>query len=387
MTEKLYYIDAYKTEFTATVLSCEEDKKGYKVVLDKTCFYPEGGGQPGDIGTIGCANVTDTHEKDDVIYHYTDAPLTVGGKVECKINWNHRFDLMQNHSGEHILSGIICAKYGCDNVGFHMGKEIITIDFNTKIPEEDLVWLEEKANEAIWLNAPVGIRYPSKEELEAIDYRSKKALEGEVRIVNVGDYDRCACCGTHVKHAGEIGQIKIISVQSYKGGTRMEILCGMRALADYRKKNNISYCIGSMLSSPALKTGEAVAKLVEERDSLNFALVNLKNKYFESKLATINPDENILLFGEDLNSKDMTYLADRLIKKGTKRAVVFTESASGCSFVLISTEKDAKTYADEMKECLGLKGGGKNESVQGKVDADKTAVKEYFCAKNFTVYE
>ena len=173
MTEKLYYQDAYATKFTAKVLECTEDKKNWKVVLDRTLFYPEGGGQPADMGTLGGVNVLDVHEKDDIVTHTTDKPLEVGAEVEGEIDWDRRFDLMQNHSGEHILSGVICAKYGCDNVGFHMGKEMITIDLNTKIPEEDLAWLEEKANEAIWNNVPVGIRYPSKEELDALEYRSK----------------------------------------------------------------------------------------------------------------------------------------------------------------------------------------------------------------------
>ncbi|MBR6652269.1 MAG: alanyl-tRNA editing protein, partial [Anaerotignum sp.] len=258
MTEKLYYLDAYATTFTAKVLECTEDKKNWKVVLDRTLFYPEGGGQPADMGTLGGVKVLDVHEKDDIITHTTDKPLEVGAEVEGEIDWERRFDLMQNHSGEHILSGVICQKYGCDNVGFHMGKEMITIDLNTKIPEEDLPWLEEKANEAIWNNVPVGIRYPSKEELDALDYRSKKELEGQVRIVNVGDYDCCACCGTHVKLAGEIGLIKIISSQNYKGGTRLELLSGKRALQDYRKKNDVSAQAGQLLSVPAEKVDGAV---------------------------------------------------------------------------------------------------------------------------------
>ena len=181
MTEKLYYRDAYATKFTARVLDCTEEKKHWTVILNRTLFYPEGGGQPADIGVLGGVRVLDVHERGEDIVHTTDKPLPVGAEVEGEIDWEHRFDLMQNHSGEHILSGVICGRYGCDNVGFHMGKESITIDLNTKIPAEDLPYLEEKANEAIWTNTPVGIRYPSKEELAKLEYRSKKELE-----------DRCA---------------------------------------------------------------------------------------------------------------------------------------------------------------------------------------------------
>lgn len=388
MTEKLYYQDAYATKFTAKVLECTEDKQGYKVVLDRTLFYPEGGGQPADMGTLGGVNVLDVHEKNDIITHTTDKPLEVGAEVEGEIDWERRFDLMQNHSGEHILSGVICGKYGCDNVGFHMGKEIITIDLNTKIPDADLPWLEEKANEAIWTNAPVGIRYPSKEELDALEYRSKKELEGQVRIVNVGEYDCCACCGTHVKLAGEIGQIKIIGAQNYKGGTRLELLCGKRALQDYRKKNDVANEAGRLLSVPGVKADSAVKNLLAERDELIQTLNQLKWKYFTQKAEQVaEGTENILFFGDGLNSKDMTHFADLLLKKGAKRTAVFSKNGEGFAFVLLSTEKDARTFADEMKEPFGCKGGGKPDAVQGRVGADKKELMAFFEGKGFLIEE
>lgn len=388
MTEKLYYQDAYATKFTAKVLECTEDNQGYKVVLDRTLFYPEGGGQPADMGTLGGVNVLDVHEKNDIITHTTDKPLEVGAEVEGEIDWERRFDLMQNHSGEHILSGVICGKYGCDNVGFHMGKEIITIDLNTKIPETDLPWLEEKANEAIWTNAPVGIRYPSREELDALEYRSKKELEGQVRIVNVGEYDCCACCGTHVKLAGEIGQIKIIGAQNYKGGTRLELLCGKRALQDYQKKNDVANEAGKLLSVPGVKADSAVKNLLAERDALIQTLNQLKWKYFTQKAEQVAAGtENILFFGDGLNSKDMTHFADLLLKKGAKRTAVFSKNGEGFAFVLLSTEKDARTFADEMKEPFGCKGGGKPDAVQGRVSADKKGLKAFFEGKGFLIEE
>ena len=308
--------------------------------------------------------------------------------MEGEIDWERRFDLMQNHSGEHILSGVICAKYGCDNVGFHMGKEMITIDLNTKIPEEDLVWLEEKANEAIWNNVPVGIRYPSKEELDALDYRSKKELEGQVRIVNVGEYDCCACCGTHVKLAGEIGLIKIISSQNYKGGTRLELLSGKRALQDYRKKNEVSAQAGQLLSVPAEKVDGAVKNVLAERDELIQTLNQLKWKYFNLKAEQVaEGTENILFFGEGLNSKDMTHFADLLLKKGAKRTAVFSPSGDGFAFVLLSSEKDGRDFTDAMKEPFSCKGGGKPDAVQGRVVGEKKAIKTFFEEKGFLVEE
>ena len=388
MTEKLYYLDAYATTFKAKVLECTEDKKNWKVVLDRTLFYPEGGGQPADMGTLGGVNVLDVHEKNDVVTHTTDKPLEVGAEVEGVIDWERRFDLMQNHSGEHILSGVICAKYGCDNVGFHMGKEMITIDLNTKIPDEDLPWLEEKANEAIWNNVPVGIRYPSKEELDALDYRSKKELEGQVRIVNVGEYDCCACCGTHVRLAGEVGLIKIISAQNYKGGTRLELLCGKRALQDYRKKNDVSADAGKLLSVPAEKVDGAVKNVLAERDALNQTLTQLKWKYFSLKAEQVaEGTENILFFGEGLNSKDMTSFADLLLKKGAKRTAVFSPSGDGFAFVLLSNEKDGRDFADAMKEPFACKGGGKPDAIQGRVTGAKKDIKAFFEEKGFLIEE
>lgn len=386
MTEKLYYQDAYATKFTARVLECAAGEKHWTVILDRTLFYPEGGGQPADIGILGGARVLDVREKDGVILHITDKPLPIGAEAEGEIDWGHRFDLMQNHSGEHILSGVICGKYGCDNVGFHMGKDSITIDLNTKIPAEDLPWLEEKANEAIWTNAPVEIRYPAKDELAKLEYRSKKELEGQVRIVNVGEYDCCACCGTHVKLAGEIGQIKIIGAQNYKGGTRLELLCGKRALRDFRRKNDIVTETGRMLSVPIEKVDDAVKNLLAERDELVQNLNRLKWSYFALKAERIPAEtENILFFGEDWNSKDLTHFADLLLKRGAKRAAVFSKAGEGYAFVLLSAEKDARAYADAMKEHFGCKGGGKSDAVQGRVAAEQGALQAFFAEKGFWI--
>ena len=388
MTEKLYYEDAYAVTFKGKVLSCEPQGKKWTVELDRTLFYPEGGGQPADIGVLGGVKVLDVHEKNDIILHTTDKPLQVGEEVEGTIDWAHRFDLMQNHSGEHILSGIICGKYHCDNVGFHMGKEMITIDLNTKIPDEDLPALEEKANEAIWLNTPVEITYPTKEELEALDYRSKKELEGWVRIVRFGEYDCCACCGTHVRLAGEIGMIKIVSSQNYKGGTRLELLCGRRALLDSRKKLEAADRGAQLLSVPIVKVDTAIKNLIAEKDALTQEASALKWKYFSEQAETLEAGtENILFFTEGLNSKDATHFADLLLKKTGKRAAVFNRMGKDFSFVLLSAEKDARSFTEEMKPLFACKGGGKPDAVQGRITGEKAAVRDFFTEKGFLIRE
>ena len=228
-TEKLYYADPFLTEFDARVLACEAVKDGFAVVLDRTAFYPEGGGQPYDTGVLGGAEVLDVHERAGVITHKCASPLPVGAAVHGKIDWARRFDHMQQHSGEHICSGLICARYGCDNVGFHMGAESVTIDFNADIPWEELLEIEAAANRYIYEDHAIDIQLHRGAELDAIDYRSKKPLEGDVRIVTFPGADCCACCGTHVMRSGQVGIVKFLSVQKFREGVRIELLCGGRA--------------------------------------------------------------------------------------------------------------------------------------------------------------
>ena len=228
-TEKLYYENPFLRQFAATVLSCEEGKGGYLVTLDRTAFYPEGGGQPADHGTLGGVAVTDVHEKGGVIFHTCQEKVEIGAVVTGRIDWDRRFDHMQQHSGEHILSGILCELYHCDNVGFHLGADTVTIDYNADISWAQAMAAEQRANETIWADTPVKILFPTPEELETIHYRSKKELSGQVRIVAFPGADCCACCGTHVLSAGQVGIIKILSCQKFRSGVRMEILCGKRA--------------------------------------------------------------------------------------------------------------------------------------------------------------
>ena len=230
-TEKLYYQDAHQAQFQATVLSCRPGKHGYDVVLDRTCFYPEGGGQPGDTGVLSGVRVTDTHEAGGEIVHYCEAPLAEGQTVEGTIDYERRFEFMQLHTGEHILSGVIHRRFGYENVGFHMGADFVTIDFSGMLTQEDLSAVEAEANEWVWKNVPIEIAYPDAEALKTIPYRSKKELTGQVRIVTIPGADICACCGTHVSDTGEIGLIKIFSCVKFHDGVRLEILCGRRALA------------------------------------------------------------------------------------------------------------------------------------------------------------
>ncbi len=384
MTEKLYYYNAYRTVFEGIVRTCRKSRDGYHIVLNQTLFYPEGGGQPGDMGSLGGAAVLDVQEKDGEVIHVTDAPLEAGLQVKGEIDWAHRFDLMQNHSGEHILSGIICKKYGCDNVGFHMGRERIIIDFNAQIPREDVPWLEGEGNRAIWENTPLEISFPAQEQLERLEYRSKLALSGEVRIVQAGAYDCCACCGTHVKLAGEIGMIKIVGIQNYKGGTRLEILCGKRALGYFQKIHEAAAQVGKALSVQAEQIDGGVQKLFKERDMLLQEGKKWKWEVFHHRIEKLPADgENILIFEPGLSGKDMTSLADMALEKTGGRAMVMTMGENGFSFVLVSRKMDAKALAEELKKAFDCKGGGKEGAVQGKLFGAKEEIFSFFEARGF----
>ena len=227
---KLFENDSYLTRFTARVLSCAQGKKGYDVTLDQTAFFPEGGGQPYDTGTLGGVQVLEVHDRGGQIVHTCAAPLEVGSQVEGIVDWERRLDHMQQHSGEHIVSGLAHAKYGCDNVGFHMGSDVVTIDLNVELDQQQLEELELEANRYLWQDRPVQLLYPTSDELERMDYRSKKAIQGQVRIVTFPGVDTCACCGTHVRSAGQVGLIKLLSVQRFRDGVRIELVCGGRAL-------------------------------------------------------------------------------------------------------------------------------------------------------------
>ena len=231
-TIKLYYDDPYMRAFDAVVTDCVPEGKHYLVTLNRTAFYPEGGGQPCDLGRLGSEPVLDVQERNGVIRHTCAHSLTVGVPVHGEIDWARRFDHMQQHSGEHIVSGMLCSAYHCDNVGFHMGADVVTIDYNAEIPWEGVLEVERRANQYIWENHPMKILWPDGDTLADLSYRSKKALEGSVRITEFPGADRCACCGTHVSASAQVGLVKFIGWQKFRSGVRLELLCGKRAL-DY----------------------------------------------------------------------------------------------------------------------------------------------------------
>ena len=378
-TEKLYYTDPFISEFPATVLSCEEGKNGFQVVLNCTAFYPEGGGQPADHGTLGGANVTDVHEKDGVIFHTCDKAVEVGQMVLGRIDWARRFDHMQQHSGEHILSGILCRDYHCDNVGFHLGAETVTIDYNADVSWEQALDAERKANEVIWADPEVEIAYPYPEELAFIDYRSKKELTGKVRIVTFPEADCCACCGTHVLRAGQVGLIKVLSCQKFREGVRLEIVCGKRALDYLGRTYDQAKAIGQQLSVKPQDTLAAVERLEAELSAAKVRMAQLEETVFESMARDNEGRGDVVLFQPSMKSDSVRKLADAVAKRCGGLAAVFAGEDGQYAYALVRADgADITPLVKDLNKALNGRGGGRGGFAQGSVQTDRAAIEAFF---------
>lgn len=378
MTDKLFYKSVTDSEFEAEVKSCLKTEKGYQIILDRTLFYPEGGGQPADNGIIGNAEIYDVQDSNGEVVHYSDKPLEVGAKVKGSVDMDRRHRLMQQHSGEHIVSGLIHNKFGYDNVGFHMGSDCITIDFNGTLTEQDLDGIEKEANEIIYRDFEPHIFYPSSEELAKLAYRSKKELEGDVRIVSFAECDTCACCGLHVVRTGEIGIIKIIGFQKYKGGTRVSMLAGRQAYEDYAKKDSVVHGISTLLSSKPYEIKAAVEKLMNERNEIKEQLVSAKRKIFEMKMASVKDGEKCPVFFEDgLEPFELRLFADLLMEKFPSAAVFCGNDEEGYKYAIGSNKADVVLFIKEANNALNGKGGGKGNMVQGSFAAKADEIERY----------
>lgn len=382
MTKKLYYVDAYATEFDAEVLSCEPQAEGektvYQVVLDQTLFFPEEGGQSPDKGALGGANVLDVQIQNDIITHTVDTPLAVGETVHGAINWIHRFSNMQQHSGEHIFSGTVHRLYGYNNVGFHLSDNIVTMDFNGVLTEEDVTRVEYLVNQAIVKNLPITISYPSKEELANLEYRSKIEIEGQVRIVTIGDVDVCACCAPHVRYTGEIGMLKVMSLQNYKGGVRLSMLCGFRALEAFREKAAIIDALTNSLTANQEVLPDRVEKLKAANQDYKYKLASAKQKLMEIKIAEIPAEqENVVLFEQNIENLVMRNTVNELTAKHSGICGIFVGSEEeGYSFIIGSVNMDCSQIAILLREKTGAKCGGSKQMIQGSVQANEAVLRE-----------
>lgn len=377
-SEKLYYQDPFLKEFTATVLSCKEGKGGWLVELDRTAFYPEGGGQNADHGTLNGFAVTDTREKDGVILHTCEHPFDVGEQVAGVINWQRRFDHMQQHSGEHIVSGMICSRYHCDNVGFHMGHDFVTVDFNADIDPADLPEIERAANEYIWGNASAEIRLLSGEELERAEYRSKKYIPGLVRLVAFPGADCCACCGTHVRAAGQVGLVKLLTCQKFRDGVRIEMLCGERALRYCSEVLEQNTAISRALSAKPMETAAAVERLQKELGELKVRAAELEQSDFRHKAQALTGKGNVLLMEGEMSSDSVRRLCDAVLDTCGGRCAVFAGVSGAYKYAVGERGGDLRAFGKELNAALNGRGGGKPDFIQGSAAAGEQAVRAFF---------
>ena len=427
MTEKLFYQDAYLKEFDAVITEVREKDGKILVALDATEFYPEGGGQGADTGVIqladgtgdnaspnaaanppGIFRVTDVQEADDIIWHTiepaaedgsvddgmpagegqgtTSQPLTPGVRIHGTIDWDRRFDHMQQHSGEHIVSGIICREFHCDNVGFHLGEDIVTIDYNTRISMEDALRVEEIANQYIWEDHPFVVTWPTAEELRTLEYRSKKELEGAVRITSFPGADTCACCGTHVASSGQVGLVKFISAHNFHEGTRLELFCGKRAVDFLSMNHQANKKIAVLLSTKEEKTPDVVQKQIDEIVRLKARLSQVNADYFRLWADTFRGTENVLIIDDQLEPEEGRDLADVIADKVPGLVAVFTKTSGKDEepvyrYACMQRGADISAFVREMNAALSGRGGGRDGFAQGTVQAAASAIREFFRTK------
>lgn len=379
MTEKLYYLDSHLFEFEATVLAAREEKRGWEIVLDRTAFFPEGGGQPADTGTIGRARVLDVHEREGEIRHLCDRELAPG-VYACAVDREKRLRRMQNHSGEHIFSGLTHQKFGAENVGFHMAADCMTIDFDKDLSFEQLSEIEYEANLAVRANIPVRTFYPSPEELKVLEYRSKKELAGAVRIVEIAGIDRCACCAPHVNATGEIGAIKLLTAERHRGGVRLSLICGMDALDDYRRKQDSAAAISALLSAKRDEIAPAVERLLESEAKLKERASILGMRCAALRAEAIAPTEgNICLFDEGLSEAAARELVNRLTEKTDGVAALFLADGAGqWRYIIGSRRVDLRSAAKAINAGVSGRGGGRPEMIQGSAAASEKEIASFF---------
>lgn len=385
-TIKLFYDNAYDTTFTATVVSCTKTEKNgetlFETILDKTLFFPEEGGQTPDKGVIEFNDlkfdVVDVQIKDDIIYHYTKEPVSEGAKVCGTIDFQHRFYNMQQHSGEHIFSGLVHSKFGYDNVGFHLSDQTVTMDYNGVLTEKDIYELEYQVNKAITDNVEISTKIYSKEEIKDLVYRSKLDLQKDIRIVTIPGYDVCACCAPHVKRTGEIGIFKIMSFQNHRGGVRINYLCGFRALDAFNEKSGIISALIGLFTTSADQLISSVEKLKDENKDLKLSLSKAKQSLLINKLKEIPCEQqNILLFENDLDQVAMKLTINEAVRTRTGYCAVFNgNDTKGYNFLIGSRECNCQEIAAMLRSTLSAKCGGAKDMIQGSVTASRKDIED-----------
>ncbi len=382
-TRALYYDDCHLQSFTATVTACIPAEDRWQITLDATAFFPEGGGQACDLGTLGAARVLDVQLRNDTVCHYCDRPLEVGSTVTGQIQWERRFDLMQQHSGEHILSGLIHKRFGYHNVGFHIGAQFMEIDFDGPISPEEIEQLEAEANRAVWENLPIDAYYPDEETLKTLSYRTKKQLQWPVRMVSVPGFDLCACCGVHVAFTGEIGIIKILSCVKFHQGVRLQLVCGQRAYRYLCRITEQNRQISQLFSAQPLETAEAAQKISRQLTEEKYRSTGLQRQLFDTIAAGYAGQGQVVHFQPDATAAQVRELADKIADRWGGLAAVFSGTdENGYAVCLIHKSQPVQDFAKAMTAALGGRGGGRDGAFQGTLRASRQEILKFFAGES-----
>ena len=378
MTEKLYELNSYVRTFTALVEECVPHNNGYAVRLSRTAIFSEGGGQAADPGVLGGLTVKDVQLVEGEIWHYVQEPLLAGDEVEGVLDWETRFSRMRHHTAEHIVCSIAHRWHGLRNVGFHLGSEDVTLDLDGELTREQIDAIEDEANRVVAANVAVTATIPTAEELAKATYRSKKELDGEVRLVTIDGVDCCACCAPHVARTGEIGLIKLLDFIRYKGGVRIHLLCGEAALADYRLRYAQSAEISAKLSVKQYDLTAAVDRLLAEKDGLKLALRAANRRIADMQVAAVMPtDKPVYLVGEDWDTETLRRVVNGLTERCGGLCAAFSGSGGAYSYVLGGTG-DIRAATAQMNAALNGRGGGDHRQSQGRVQATAEQIAAYW---------
>ena len=378
MTEKLYYKDSYIKNFSAEVLSVEKIDNGFDVILDRTAFFPEEGGQSADTGTIGYAVVFDVFERDGVVHHLTDISPCIGNN-ECSVDFDARFEKMQCHTAEHILCGIIHRLFGFDNVGFHLGEDEVTFDVSGVLTREELDRVESLANNVVFENILVETFFPKSDELDEIEYRAKLDLTEGVRLVKIGDVDTCACCAPHVAYTGEIGLIKILDFMKHRGGTRIWMVAGKRALKDYRAKYENIKRISAMLCTPQPETANTLESYMKDSEALRVGLKAARIKIAELEADKVeHTDKNAVFLYPDFTIPELIAFSNLANEKIEGITVALSGTEGDYKYVISSKTVDLRLHSKEINTALCGRGGGRSEMIQGSFATTLSQIKDYF---------
>lgn len=378
MTRKLFYEDSHIHSFSATVLSCQKTEDSYDIELSSTAFFPGGGGQLCDEGSLNGVRLLSVREDGERILHRSPIPFTEGSEVQGELDWDVRFRRMQLHSAEHIVCGLAHQRWGAENSGFHMNGEFVTMDLTSELTDTDLLWLETEANAVIYRNAAFRCFFPSKEELASFNYRSKKDLAGDVRLVEIEGTDLCACCAPHVHAAGEIGVLRLTDAMRHRGGMRIILRAGYYALEEQQRQSVILSSLSSALSVPQECITEAVGKLLATIDKQKYALSSLQKQFLCALADTAEPTEDSLLFFvEDCDREALRSMVNYALEK-CSLCGAFAGKDGDWQYILGSSRINLRAEAKSINAALAGKGGGSPAMIQGSSSASREEIERFW---------